>query len=64
MQPSKVLKEMNELRESWRKQGFKFTTEHKLRYEKLLELRRARVKEMHKNGQVHKGGAKTATEDK
>ena len=44
MKPSQILKEMNELRESWRKQGFKYTHEQKAAYNKLLELRRARVK--------------------
>jgi len=49
MKPSLVLKEMNELRESWRKQGFKYTNEQQTRYQKLLELRRVRVREMLKD---------------
>jgi hypothetical protein len=57
--PSLVLKEMKELREEWRKQGFKYTIEQQNTYNKLLELRRARVKEMQANGQVYKGKAST-----
>ena len=40
---------MNELRESWRKQAFVFTSEQSKRYAELLKLRRKRVKEMLKD---------------
>ena len=46
MKSSAVLKEMMSLRESWSKQAFKFTNEQRKRYDELLILRRARVKEM------------------
>ena len=46
MKSSAVLKEMRSLRESWNKQSFKFTNEQRKRYDELLILRRARVKEM------------------
>ena len=46
MKSSAVLKEMRSLRESWSKQSFKFTNEQRKRYDELLILRRARVKEM------------------
>ena len=46
MKSSLVLKEMNELKESWRKQAFVFTSEQSKRYTELLKLRRERVKEM------------------
>ena len=46
MKPSLVLKEMKELRDSWRKQAFVFTSEQSKRYLELLTLRRERVKEM------------------
>ena len=46
MKSSAVLKEMNELKESWRKQAFVFTSEKSKRYSELLKLRRVRVKEM------------------
>ena len=48
---------MKALREEWRRQGFKYTNEQQKSYDKLLELRRARVKEMQDNGQVSKGKA-------
>ena len=46
MKSSAVLKEMNELKESWRRQAFVFTNEQQKRYDELLKLRRERVKEM------------------
>ena len=56
MKSSLVLKEMKKLREEWRKQSFVFTGEQSNRYEELLKLRRARVKEMYENSKVHKAG--------
>ena len=44
MKPALVLKEMKELRESWRKQGFSYNVEQQKRYDELLKLRRKRVK--------------------
>ena len=37
---------MNELKEAWRRPSFKYTNEQQKRYDELLLLRRARVKEM------------------
>ena len=56
MRPAEVLKQMKELREAWRKQGFSYTREQKAEYEKLLQLRRERVQYFLKNGIVSKGG--------
>ena len=58
MKPSLILKEMRELREIWRKQGFSYTNEQKAAYDKLLELRRERVKYFYENDMVWKGGSK------
>ena len=55
MKPSLVLKEMKALREEWRKQGFKYTNEQQKKYDELVKLRYARVKEMYDNDQVYKG---------
>ena len=55
MKPSLVLKELRELRESWRKQFFKYTKEQKKRYDEWIILRRERVKEMYARDQVYKG---------
>ena len=46
MKSSAVLKEMFELKEAWRRQSFVLTNEQQKRYDELLILRRARVKEM------------------
>ena len=56
MRPAEVIKEMKELRESWRKQSFHYTNEQQKRYDELLKLRRERVNYFIKNGLVSKGG--------
>ena len=62
MKPSEVLKQMNELREQWRKQGFKYTKEQQAQYDKLLQLRRERVRYFLDNGIVSKGGLRKKEE--
>ena len=59
MKPALVLKEMRELRESWRKQGFSYTIDQQKRYDELLKLRRERVKSFYANDRVWKGPKKT-----
>ena len=58
MKPSEVLKQMKELKETWRKQSFSFTTSQQAEYNRLLGLRRERVKYFYDNGLVYKGGTK------
>jgi len=53
-----VIQEMKELRQVWKDQHFSFTPEQKQRYEALLLIRRARVKEMYENDLVYKSTAK------
>ena len=53
-----VLQEMKELKETFKRQHFSFTPEQKQRYEALLLIRRARVKEMYENDLVYKSTAK------
>ena len=55
---------MNELREQWRKQGFKYTKEQQAQYDKLLQLRRERVRYFLDNGIVSKGGLRKKEEKK
>ena len=62
MRPAEVLKRMKELKEEWSKQSFRFTTEQKAEYDRLLELRRERVKYMYDNGLVWKGPNKKVVE--
>ena len=57
MKPALILKELRELKEAWRRQNFSYTSEQQKKHDELLKLRRERVKEMYKNGQVHKAGA-------
>ena len=58
MKPSEVLKQMKELKETWRKQSFSFTSSQQAEYNRLLGLRRERVSEMYANDLVYKGGTK------
>ena len=58
MKPALVLKEMKELRESWRNQGFSYSLEQQKRYDELLKLRRERVKWFYDNDRVQKGAKK------
>ena len=64
MRPAQVLKEINELRETWRKQNFYFTNEQQAQFDRLKELRRERVKYFYANGLVSKGGAKATADAK
>ena len=64
MKTSEVLKQMKELKETWRKQSFSFTTSQQAEYNRLLGLRRERVSEMYANGLVYKGGTKQVTNTK
>ena len=57
MKPSEVLKQLEELREQVKHQAFKFTTEQQAEYDRLIGLRRDRVKFFYKEGRVSKGGA-------
>ena len=56
MNHSKVIKELNELREVWRKNDFQFTPEQQAEFDRLKGLRRERVKYFHDNDLVYKAG--------
>jgi len=64
MRPSEVIKQLNELRESWRKQSFNYTPEQQKQRDNLLKLRRERVKYFYDNGLVSKGGKKEKEKEK
>ena len=64
MRPAQVIKEINELRESWRRNNFVFTSEQRAEFDKLKDLRRKRVKYFHDNGLVWKTGMVKATPPK
>ena len=57
MKPSEVIKQLNALREQWRQQSFSYTKEQQAEYNRLITVRRERVKYFHDNGLVFKGGA-------
>ena len=62
MRPAEVLKRMKELKEEWSKQSFRFTKEQQAEYNRLMELRRERVKYMYDNNMVWKGPNKKTVE--
>ena len=62
MRPAEVLKQMKELKETWNKQNFRFTKEQQAEYDRLLALRRERVKYMHDNNLVFRGPNKKTVE--
>ena len=56
MKPSEVLKQLNALKEDYRRQLFQYTPEQQKEYDRLIELRRERVKSFYADGKVSKGG--------
>jgi len=50
---SLVLRELQELKKTWRDQDFLFTKDQQSRYDELLMLRRAFVTYWYENGMVH-----------
>lgn len=54
-----VLPHLNELKETWRRQDFKFTKQQQEEYNILLQARRERVKYFYANGLVSKGRSKS-----
>ena len=58
MTPSQVLKELKELKEEYKKQNLKYTPEQQVKYDRLIQLRRERVKYFYDNDLVFKGAAK------
>ena len=48
------------MRQIWHNQSFSFSGEQRADYDKLVALRRERVKYMYNNDMVYKGGIKQA----
>ena len=57
MKPSEVIKQLNALREQWKEQVFAYTPEQQKEYDRLIKLRRERVKSFYANDRVSKGGS-------
>ena len=56
MKPSEVLKQLNALKEDYRRQLFQYTPEQQKEYDRLIKLRRERVKSFFTDDKVSKGG--------
>ena len=55
MKSSTILKELLELKKTWRNQGFKYTEGQKTKYQELIQLRRELVTYWKKNGMAWVG---------
>ena len=62
MRPAEVLKQLAEMRETYKNQGFSYNKEQQAEYDKLLQLRRKRVSGFIKSGRVSKGGLRKKDE--
>ena len=62
MRPAEVLKQLAEMRETHKIQGFTYNSEQQAQYDKLLKLRRERVSTFIKSGRVSKGGLRKKDE--
>ena len=54
-----ILRQLQDLRKTWRNQDFRYTREQKEQYEMLVELRRARVAQLYEEGRVSATKAKS-----
>jgi len=52
MKPSEILKQLNALREEYRRQSLSFTNEQKAEYDRLMKLRRERVKSFYADAKI------------
>tara|TARA_R100000353_G_C6343775_1_gene151175 strand:+ start:40 stop:219 length:180 start_codon:yes stop_codon:yes gene_type:complete len=57
MNSTENLREIRELRDTWRKQNFVFSTTQQAKYDNLLERRREIVKYYYDNNFVYKASA-------
>jgi hypothetical protein len=57
MNSSEVLHEIRDLKDTWRKQNFVFSTTQQAKFDNLLEQRRDIVKSYYKNNLVYKATA-------
>ena len=56
MKPSEILKQLNALREEYRRQSFTYTQEQQKEFDRLMKLRRERVKSFYADDKVSKAG--------
>jgi hypothetical protein len=58
-----VLPHLNELKDAWRRQDFKFTKQQQEEYDLLISARRERVLQFYAEGRVYKGSYKAKQEE-
>jgi hypothetical protein len=52
---SQIIRELQELRKTWRAQNFNYTSSQQSRYDELMMLRRAFISKWEEDGLVWKG---------
>ena len=62
LKPAQVLKELAEMRKTYKDQGFSYNQEQQEQYDKLRQLRYERVSYFMENGIVSKGGLRKKDE--
>ena len=62
MRPAEVLKQLAEMRQTYKDQGFSYNQEQQAQYDKLRQLSYERVSYFLKNGIVSKGGLRKKEE--
>ena len=62
MKSHEILKNLISMRKLWNTQSFSFSAEQRAEYDRLLALRRERVKYMYDNNMVWKGPNKKTVE--
>ena len=55
MKPSEIIYQLRELQDTWRKNNFQLNEGQQVTYDKLLQLRRERVRFFYDNDLVFKG---------
>jgi len=55
MKPAEIIYQLRELQDTWRKNNFQLNEGQQVTYDKLLQLRRERVKFFYDNDLVFKG---------
>lgn len=55
MKSAEIIYQLRDLKETWRKQDFTYTKEQQALYDRLIELRRERVRYFYDNDLVFKG---------
>lgn len=60
MKSHEILKNLISMRKIWNTQSFSFSAEQRAEYDRLVSLRRERVRYMYANDMVYKGGIKQA----